>query len=72
MNLSAEEKQRVLSILDLQESAIECLKLMNVEYQKLELKNDIQSKVRTDLINNKRILSQSADETIQEELGGFL
>ena len=70
MNLSAEEKQRVLSILDLQESAIECLKLMNVEYQKLELKNDIQSKVRTDLDQQQReyYLNQQM-KTIQEELG---
>jgi len=59
-----------LSIFDLQESAIECLKLMNVEYQKLELKNDIQSKVRTDLDQQQReyYLNQQM-KTIQEELG---
>ncbi len=70
MNLSVIEKQRVLSIFDLQESAIECLKLMNVEYQKLELKNDIQSKVRTDLDQQQReyYLNQQM-KTIQEELG---
>lgn len=70
MNLSVTEKQRVLSIFDLQESAIECLKLMNVEYQKLELKNDIQSKVRTDLDQQQReyYLNQQM-KTIQEELG---
>ena len=70
MNLSVIEKQRVLSIFDLQESAIECLKLMNIEYQKLELKNDIQSKVRTDLDQQQReyYLNQQM-KTIQEELG---
>ena len=70
MNLPVREKQRVLSIFDLQESAIECLKLMNVEYQKLELKNDIQSKVRTDLDQQQReyYLNQQM-KTIQEELG---
>tara|TARA_B100001173_G_C16022713_1_gene562779 strand:+ start:93 stop:2543 length:2451 start_codon:yes stop_codon:yes gene_type:complete len=70
MNLPVREKQRVLSIIDLQESAIECLKLMNVEYQKLELKNDIQSKVRTDLDQQQReyYLNQQM-KTIQEELG---
>ena len=70
MNLPVREKQRVLSIYDLQESAIECLKLMNVEYQKLELKNDIQSKVRTDLDQQQReyYLNQQM-KTIQEELG---
>lgn len=70
MNLSVKEKQRVLSIVNLRESAIECLKLMNVEYQKLELKNDIQSKVRTDLDQQQReyYLNQQM-KTIQEELG---
>ena len=70
MNLSVKEKQRVLSIFDLQESAIECLKLMNIEHQKLELKNDIQSKVRTDLDQQQReyYLNQQM-KTIQEELG---
>ena len=70
MNLPVKEKQRVLSIFDLQESAIECLKLMNIEHQKLELKNDIQSKVRTDLDQQQReyYLNQQM-KTIQEELG---
>jgi len=70
MNLPVIEKQRILSIFDLQESAIECLKLMNIEYQKLELKNDIQSKVRTDLDQQQReyYLNQQM-KTIQEELG---
>ncbi len=70
MNLSVKEKQRVLSIFDLKESAIECLKLMNIEHQKLELKNDIQSKVRTDLDQQQReyYLNQQM-KTIQEELG---
>ena len=44
---------------------------MNVEYQKLELKNDIQSRVRTDLDQQQReyYLHQQM-KTIQEELGG--
>jgi ATP-dependent Lon protease len=43
---------------------------MNIEYQKLELKNDIQSKVRTDLDQQQReyYLNQQM-KTIQEELG---
>jgi ATP-dependent Lon protease len=70
MNLSVKEKQEVLSMVNLQESAIQCLKLMNIEYQKLELKNDIQSKVRTDLDQQQReyYLNQQM-KTIQEELG---
>ncbi len=71
MNLSVKEKQEILSIADLQERAILCLKFMNVEYQKLALKNDIQSRVRTDLDQQQReyYLNQQM-KTIQEELGG--
>ena len=44
---------------------------MNVEYQKLELKNDIQSKVQSDMSQQQReyFLHQQM-KTIQEELGG--
>jgi ATP-dependent Lon protease len=44
---------------------------MNIELQKLELKNDIQSKVRFDLDQQQReyFLHQQM-KTIQEELGG--
>jgi ATP-dependent Lon protease len=48
MNLSVKEKQDLLAINDLKERALETLRYMN-ELQKLELKNDIQSKVRFDL-----------------------
>jgi len=48
MNLSVEEKQELLETNDLQERALATLKYMNVEFQKLELKNDIQSKVQND------------------------
>ncbi|NNK82366.1 MAG: endopeptidase La [Flavobacteriaceae bacterium] len=71
MNLSVEEKQRLLEINDLQERALETLKFMNIEFQKLELKNDIQSKVQSDLNQQQReyFLHQQM-KTIQEELGG--
>ena len=46
MNLTVKEKQDLLVINDLKERALQTLKYMNVELQKLELKNDIQSKVR--------------------------
>ena len=70
MNLTVNEKQEILSIIDLQKRAIACLKLMNLEYQKLALKNDIQSRVRTDLDQQQReyYLNQQM-KTIQEELG---
>ena len=71
MNLSIEEKYKILITNDLQERALMCLKEMNIELQKLSLKNDIQSKVRSDLDQQQReyFLNQQI-KTIQEELGG--
>ncbi|WP_309608566.1 endopeptidase La [Flavobacterium sp.] len=71
MNLSVVEKQDLLEINNLKERALTTLKYMNIEFQKLELKNDIQSKVRFDLDQQQReyFLHQQM-KTIQEELGG--
>ena len=71
MNLKVEEKQELLTINDLKERALATLKFMNLEYQKLELKNDIQSKVQSDMNQQQReyFLHQQM-KTIQEELGG--
>ena len=71
MNISVNEKFKILLINDLQKRALRCLKLMDVEFQKLSLKNDIQSKVRNDLDQQQReyFLNQQL-KTIQEELGG--
>jgi len=71
MNLSVEDKQELLEINDLQERALATLKFMNMEFQKLELKNDIQSKVQSDMSQQQReyFLHQQM-KTIQEELGG--
>ena len=71
MNLSVKEKQDLLIMNALKERALETLRFMNVELQKLELKNDIQSKVRFDLDQQQReyFLHQQM-KTIQEELGG--
>jgi ATP-dependent Lon protease len=71
MNLSVAEKQNLLAMNVLKERALETLRFMNVELQKLELKNDIQSKVRFDLDQQQReyFLHQQM-KTIQEELGG--
>lgn len=71
MNLSVHEKQNLLVMNTLKERALETLRFMNVELQKLELKNDIQSKVRFDLDQQQReyFLHQQM-KTIQEELGG--
>ncbi|CAH8286347.1 ATP-dependent Lon protease [Mariniflexile fucanivorans] len=71
MNLSVDEKQALLEIDDLKKRALATLKFMNVEFQKLELKNDIQSKVQMDMSQQQReyFLHQQM-KTIQEELGG--
>lgn len=71
LNLPVEEKQRLLEINDLKERALTTLKYMNVEFQKLELKNVIQSKVQHDMSQQQReyFLHQQM-KTIQEELGG--
>ncbi len=71
MNLTVGEKQNLLAMNTLKQRALETLRFMNVELQKLELKNDIQSKVRFDLDQQQReyFLHQQM-KTIQEELGG--
>jgi len=72
MNLSVKKKQDILSLKNIKERALLCLKCMNVEYQKLELKNDIQSRVRHDLDQQqKEYFLQQQMKTIQEELGGI-
>jgi len=71
MNLSVVEKQKLLEVHDLQERALLTLKHMNVEFQRLELKNDIQSKVQSDMSQQQReYFLQQQIKTIQEELGG--
>ncbi|HKL35465.1 MAG TPA: endopeptidase La [Salegentibacter sp.] len=71
MNLAVEDKQNLLETNDLNERALATLRHMNVEFQKLELKNDIQSKVQSDMSQQQReyFLHQQM-KTIQEELGG--
>jgi ATP-dependent Lon protease len=71
MSLEVKEKQQLLEISDLKERALATLRHMNLEYQKLELRNDIQSKVQTDINQQQReyFLHQQM-KTIQEELGG--
>ena len=71
LNISVAEKQQLLEINDLKERALETLRYMNVELQKLSLRNDIQSKVESDISQQQReyFLHQQM-KTIQEELGG--
>lgn len=70
LNISVEEKQSLLSIDDLVERASMVLGLLTRELQIIELKNQIQSKVKIDLDKQQRdyLLNQQL-KTIQEELG---
>ncbi len=71
LNITVEEKQQLLEINDLKERALETMRHMNVEIQKLSLRQDIQSKVESDISQQQReyFLHQQM-KTIQEELGG--
>ncbi|CAG5082581.1 endopeptidase La [Parvicella tangerina] len=70
MQAEIEEKQRLLVEQDLIKRAEHLLKYLSKELQMLELKNDIQSKVKTDLDKQQReyFLHQQLKE-IQNELG---
>ena len=70
MNAPVEEKQKMLEVLDLKERATLVLSNLTKELQMLELKNQIQSKVKVDLDKQQRdyFLHQQM-KTIQEELG---
>ncbi|MGB1284673.1 MAG: endopeptidase La, partial [Polaribacter sp.] len=71
MDLSVLQKQVILEKDNLKERALLTLKNLNKELQKLQLRNDIQSKTREDLDQQQReyYLNQQL-KTIQEELGG--
>lgn len=71
MNADVKDKQKMLEMENLRERAMMVMELLTLELQMLELKNQIQSKVRTDLDKQQRdyFLNQQL-KTIQEELGG--
>ncbi|HIE73850.1 MAG TPA: endopeptidase La [Flavobacteriales bacterium] len=71
MNISLSEKQILLEEVDLKVRASNALGFLTKELQMLEMKNEIQSKVRTDLDKQQReyFLHQQM-KAIQEELGG--
>ena len=71
MDLSVAQKQLILEKDNLKERALLALKNLNKELQKLQLRNDIQSKTREDLDQQQReyYLNQQL-KTIQDELGG--
>ena len=71
MNISLKEKQELLENTDLNDRASKALSLLTKELQMLEMKNEIQSKVKIDLDKQQReyYLHQQM-KAIQEELGG--
>ncbi len=71
MNADVPVKQQMLELANLRDRAKMVLEQLTGELQMLELKNQIQSKVRTDLDKQQReyYLNQQL-KTIQEELGG--
>ena len=70
MNAEVEQKQLLLEISDLNERADKVMELLNKELQMLEMKNEIQSKVKTDIDRQQReyFLHQQMKQ-IQDELG---
>ncbi|MFH1161367.1 MAG: endopeptidase La [bacterium] len=71
LNISMPEKQLLLEVAELNERANQVLAHLTKELQVLELKQNIQDKVKTELDKQQRdyLLNQQL-KTIQEELGG--
>ncbi len=71
LDLNVEGKQFLLEIDNLKKRALQTLKKMDLEYQRLVLRNDIQSKTRSDMDQQQKeyFLNQQL-KVIQEELGG--
>ena len=71
MNAEVDKKQHLLEVDDLNDRANEVLKLLNLEANMLEMKNEIQDKVRLDFDKQQReYFLQQQLRQIQEELGG--
>ncbi len=70
-DISVEDKQKLLEIESLKDRGIQAISFLVKEVQMLELKHDIQSKVKTDMDKQQRefMLNQQM-KTIQDELGG--
>ncbi len=70
-DIDLKDKQMLLEEDDLKQRGIRLLEHLSRELQMLELKNDIQSKVKTDLDQQQReFLLHQQMKTIQDELGG--
>lgn len=70
-DMAIQEKQKLLEINNLRERGIKLLEYLTKEVQMLELKNDIQLKVKHDLDQQQReFLLHQQMKMIQNELGG--
>jgi len=70
MKVESSEKQMLLEIADLGKRASKVLELLNKELQMLEMKNEIQKKVHTDISKQQReYFLQQQMKQIQDELG---
>lgn len=71
MNISVHEKQEVLELLNPKKRSEKILEHITKELQMLELKDQIQNRVRTDIDKQQReYFLQQQIRAIQEELGG--
>ena len=70
-DINVEDKQNLLEIGSLKERGVQAISYLVKEVQMLELKQDIQKKVKTDMDRQQRefMLNQQM-KTIQDELGG--
>ncbi|MBW6535888.1 MAG: endopeptidase La, partial [Mariniphaga sp.] len=70
-DINVEDKQNLLEIESLKERGVQAISYLVKEVQMLELKHDIQKKVKTDMDRQQRefMLNQQM-KTIQDELGG--
>ncbi len=71
LNVESDEKQKLLEMTNLEDRSHKVLETLTRELQVLELKNQIQKKVKVDMDKQQRdfLLNQQL-KTIQEELGG--
>jgi ATP-dependent Lon protease len=70
-DIKLNEKQILLELSELKQRGIKLLEFLSKEVQMLELKNDIQSKVKVDIDQQQReYLLHQQMKTIQNELGG--
>ena len=70
IDISIKEKQELLEILLIRDRSLMLLEMLTKELQKLELKNEVQTKVRIEMDQQQReYLLHQQMKTIQQELG---